>query len=233
VKEVVEHRMRAENFDRRWYRFAEEILPEVGTYPRTVELGCGRGEFARLLRDRGFDVTAVDVDSHNVTACQALGFRTEQADLNQLLPFEDDRFDLAVMLEVIEHIPLADRLVMEISRILRRDGLLLLSTPNCAWILYRIQSLLGSPPHNESYHFRFFVQRNLTEMLKSAGLEIVRRNSWTYPFPLLNRFRRLLGQPRVDWHVSERLEPLWASSFVWLVKNTKSIDQAGKYKERR
>ena len=225
--------MRAERFDRRWYRFADEILPAAVSYPRAVELGCGRGEFARLLRDREFDVTAVDIDSHNVAACQALGFRAKQADLNQPLPFETDSFDLAVMLEVIEHIPLADHLVLEISRILRGDGLLLLSTPNCAWILYRIQSLLGYPPHNEGYHFRFFVQRNLTDILKSAGFEIERRNSWTYPFPPLNRFRRQLGQPRVDWHVPRWLEPLWACSFVWLVRNTKNIDQAGNYEERR
>jgi SAM-dependent methyltransferase len=224
--------MRAENIHRRWYRFAEEILPEAVKYPRAVELGCGRGEFARLLRDRGFDVTAVDVDSQNVTACQGLGFRTRQADLNQPLPFEDDSFDLAVMLEVVEHIPSADHLVMEISRILRHDGLLLLSTPNCAWILYRTQSLLGYPPHNEGYHFRFFVRRNLTDMLKSAGLEVVRKNSWTYPLPLLNRFRGLLGQPRLDWRVPEWLEPLWASSFVWLAKNRTNMDQAGKCEGR-
>jgi 2-polyprenyl-3-methyl-5-hydroxy-6-metoxy-1,4-benzoquinol methylase len=219
----MEDKMRAESFDRRWYRFAQEMLPEAATYPHAVELGCGRGEFARLLRDRGFDVTAVDVDSHNITACQALGFRAKQADLNQPLPFEDDSFDLAVMLEVVEHIPLADRLVIEISRILRCDGLLLLSTPNYAWILYRVQSLLGYPPHSEGYHFRFFVQRNLTDMLKSAGLEIERKNSWTYPFPMLNGVRRKLGLPRADWHVPEWLEPLGACSLVWLARNTKSI----------
>lgn len=216
---MIPHEPRTENFDRCWYKFAAEMLPAADSYPRAVDLGCGRGEFAWLLRDRGFNVAVADVDPCNVVACQALGFSAKQADFNRPLPFETAEFDLVIMLEVIEHVPLADHLVVEISRILRHDGLLLLSTPNCAWILQRLRSLLGHPPPGEGRHFRFFVQTHLTDMLKSAGFEIERTNDWTYPLPPLNQFRRWYGLPRVDWHVPSRLGALWACDFVWLVRN--------------
>jgi 2-polyprenyl-3-methyl-5-hydroxy-6-metoxy-1,4-benzoquinol methylase len=217
--------VRAERFDRIWYKFAEELLPEAHTYPRAVDLGCGRGEFAQVLRGEGFSVVGLDANPQNVTACKELGFEAKRADLNQRLPLDDNSFDLAVMLDVIEHIPLADTLLVEAARILRKDGLLLLSTPNAAWILHRIRGLLGHPPPGEGYHFRFFVRSNLTNILNQAGFEIVRRNSWTYPLPSVNRLRRYLGQPRIDWHVPAQVESLWAYSLVWLSRKTKRSSQ--------
>ncbi len=214
--------MRSERFDRSWYKFAAEVLPDADRYPQAVDLGCGRGEFSRTLQQRGFQVTCLDIDPDNIAACQALGFEARQADLNKPLPLDNSSFDLAVMLDVIEHIPLAQHLLKETARILRPHGLLLLSTPNCGWILHRIRGLLGYPPPGEGYHFRFFVPRTLNAALQSAGFEIIRQNSWSYPLPPLNRLRRWLGKPRVDWHVPRQLENLWAYSLVWLAQKTGS-----------
>lgn len=208
--------MRRERFDRRWYPFAAEILPDASHYPRAVDLGCGRGEFSRMLQQRGFQVTCLDIDPDNVAACQALGFESRQADLNEPLPLGDSSYDLAIMLDVIEHVPRAQHLIKEIARVVRPTGLLLLSTPNYGWVLHRIRGLMGQPPPGEGYHFRFFVPANLTAILQSAGFKVVQRNSWTYPPPPINYLRRQLGKPRVDWHIPQPLERLWAYSLVWL-----------------
>lgn len=52
------------------------------------------------------------------------------------LPFRDKTFDLAFMLEVIEHLPAGTekQAIAEIQRILKDYGLFLLSTPNCHFI---------------------------------------------------------------------------------------------------
>jgi SAM-dependent methyltransferase len=143
------------------------------------------------------------------------------ADLNRPLPLEADSFDLAVILDVIEHIPLADDLLLECGRVLKNGGLLLLSTPNVAWVLYRVQALMGRPPPGEGYHYRFFAAAHLAHLLDQAGFEIVRKNSWTYPLPGLNRLRKRFGYPRVDWRVPVVAERLWAHSLVWLAENKK------------
>lgn len=215
--------MRSERFDRSWYKFAAEILPGVTQYPRVVDVGCGRGEFSRILRQKGFQVTCLDINSDNVVACRALGFGAIKTDLNEPIPLKDSSFDLAVMLDVIEHVPKAQYLLKEISRVLRPSGLLLLSTPNYGWILHRIRALLGYPPPGEGYHFRFFVPRNLNALLHSAGFEIVWKNSWSYPLPPINRLRGKLGLERVDWHVPRQLECLWAYSLVWLARNVSRL----------
>jgi ubiquinone/menaquinone biosynthesis C-methylase UbiE len=54
----------------------------------------------------------------------------KQGDLNQGLPFEDTSFDYVVMLEVIEHLQNPYFVLREISRVLKKEGILLLSTPN-------------------------------------------------------------------------------------------------------
>jgi SAM-dependent methyltransferase len=137
------------------------------------------------------------------------------------LPFENNSFDIAVMLDVIEHVPLADALLLEVQRVLRCSGLLLVSTPNVAWVLYRMLSLVGRPPPGEGYHYRFFTSAHLSSLLDWAGFRVVRKNSWTYPFPGVNRLRKACGHPRVDWRVPASLESLWAYSLVWLAENQK------------
>jgi SAM-dependent methyltransferase len=51
------------------------------------------------------------------------------------LPFSKDSLDSVVCLEAIEHVPDAERILREIARVLRSDGLLIISTPN-KWTTY-------------------------------------------------------------------------------------------------
>ncbi len=62
-------------------------------------------------------------------------------------PAEDGTFDLVMALDVIEHVFDTDVFLDELWRILRRDGHLLIATPNLAWWWSRLLLLAGRPPH--------------------------------------------------------------------------------------
>src|SRR5881296_1760420 len=67
---------------------------------RTLEVGCGRGRYLRMLSGMGFDVTGVDANPELVRANREAGFRCLTAEeFKQSL----DRYDVMLMSHVIEH----------------------------------------------------------------------------------------------------------------------------------
>lgn len=163
--------------ERVWYQPAFDLIQELK--PQNVcDLGCGLCEFAVKIRNRfpKSKIFCVDGSPKYVENAINLGFDAIRADLNEKLPFDDAKFDLVVCLEVIEHIEKAEQLLFEINRILKKDGLLLISTPNYAYFNVRLKILLGKPIPDEGYHFRFFTYNLLKEKLKEAGFKIYKEN---------------------------------------------------------
>ena len=79
-----------------------------------LDLGCGRGEFLELLRDRGFRGAGVDLNAQMVEACRDKGLQAERADLLEALAGRADAsLDGIFSAQVIEHLPAAalERLV--------------------------------------------------------------------------------------------------------------------------
>ncbi len=92
-----------------------------------VDLGCGAGNYATWLAERGFRVTGIDVSSEAIALARARARRRGVscdfmvADLLAGLPVPDARFDFAFEWELLHHIVPADRFryAGTISRLLR------------------------------------------------------------------------------------------------------------------
>jgi len=100
-----------------------------------IELGCGAAQLARALLARHPDsrVTGLEVDARqhakNLAAPQpGLAFEAAGA---QAIPFPDARFDLALMLKSLHHVPLPlmAQALGEVARVLRPGGHLYVSEP--------------------------------------------------------------------------------------------------------
>lgn len=102
-------------------------------------LNVGSGPFAELeivgaLAREGRRFTVCDIDPRAVEQARALhGPRIARADAlgdDGRLPYEDDRFDLVVSMDVVEHVPDPLPWLREVVRVLRPGGALFLTTPN-------------------------------------------------------------------------------------------------------
>ena len=92
-----------------------------------LDAGCGTGECARWFQARGAHVVGIDISPE---MCLTAAERSENIlflphDLNEPLPFENNRFDLVVALGCLEYLPDIAPVVAEFSRVLKLDGLFL------------------------------------------------------------------------------------------------------------
>jgi SAM-dependent methyltransferase len=96
-----------------------------------LDLGCGTGVGTAMLASRGASVTGVDIDAQTV-ACAAEQYGPGIAFIEgsaYAIPLPDSSVDVVVCFEVIEHVEEPARVLGEIARVLRDEGLLLISTP--------------------------------------------------------------------------------------------------------
>lgn len=103
--------------------------------------------------------------------------------LEETLPFADDSFDVIFFLDVIEHLSAPKKSLQEIRRVLRKDGYLVVTTPNLATLRNRIRVLLGRSDHVELEtwynsvpffgHIREYTEDEVKQMLAWEGFTIV------------------------------------------------------------
>jgi SAM-dependent methyltransferase len=109
---------------------------------RLLDVPCGPGILARALGARGFhDITGVDILAEaEMPAIE--GMRYVRHNIDTPLPFPDSFFDVVVSREGIEHLAGPFHFVRELSRVLRPEGQLFLTTPNIMSVDGRMKFLL-------------------------------------------------------------------------------------------
>jgi SAM-dependent methyltransferase len=149
------------------YRFAAQLARGR----RVLDVASGEGYGAQILAAGGAgSVVGADVDEQAVAHARARYPDAEfvVADVAKL-PFEDDSFDLVVSFETIEHVPNPEGVLAELRRVLRPDGLLVISTPN------KHQYLV----ENE-FHEREFTHEEFVALLGGLfpSVQLVLQHNW-------------------------------------------------------
>ena len=151
-----------------WSKLAEyEHIPRyalaktLATNKAVLDFGCGTGYGAAIMAEAATGVTGLDIDAaalawaarshHN----PRLAFRRHD-DLGASLP--DKSFDLVTCFEMIEHVDFETQkaAVANMARLLKDDGLLVISTPNPD-----VTALYGANP----YHLREMNEAELKDLL--------------------------------------------------------------------
>ena len=98
---------------------------------RILDAGCGQGITLERIENMFVQVVAVGVDRdiRALRQCQNLGLSVLETDL-QRLPFDSGFFDSCLLLEVIEHLSETWNVLLELNRVLRSYGRLVIVFPN-------------------------------------------------------------------------------------------------------
>ena len=96
-----------------------------------LDVGCSTGRVLKLAKTMGFETEGLDYSSWAANHCRALGFKTRAGSLLGQWP-EGGQFDVIHISHTIEHVPDPVAYLMEMHRLLRPGGHLMLAFPNFA-----------------------------------------------------------------------------------------------------
>jgi 2-polyprenyl-3-methyl-5-hydroxy-6-metoxy-1,4-benzoquinol methylase len=113
-------------------------LLEYESRGRMLDAGTGEGALALRMIEMGFNVEACDL---NTEMFKLQTIASKKVDLNKALPYPDNSFDFCVCVETIEHLHDAWHIISELNRVLKRNGKLIVTTPNIHSILSRLRFL--------------------------------------------------------------------------------------------
>lgn len=141
-----------------------ERAAELAKNLKVLDLGCNCGYGSSIIAKTCQEVIGVDV-SLNAIESAIQSYESSIASFQVVdgiaLPFSDHSFDLVTSFQVIEHLVDHNAYFEEIRRVLKPEGLLLISTPNAAIRLYR-----GQKPWNP-FHVREFWPKEFLTLLES------------------------------------------------------------------
>jgi 2-polyprenyl-6-hydroxyphenyl methylase / 3-demethylubiquinone-9 3-methyltransferase len=100
-----------------------------------VDIGCGGGLLCEPMARLGFDVTGIDPARNNVDVARAHAQRTGvdvtyRKDTAEVLLEEPQRFDVVLIMEVVEHVPDVDAFVLTATQLVKPGGVLVAATIN-------------------------------------------------------------------------------------------------------
>ena len=113
--------------------FRNYVLPGA----KVLDLGSGAGAWAKRLHDASYSVTACDLEARQ----EKFEFPCHRVDLNHNFAetFGNERFDAVCILEVIEHLENSRHTFRQIKRLLKKGGVVLLTTPNASGLYSRLR----------------------------------------------------------------------------------------------
>ena len=157
-----------------------------------LDVGCGRGEFLELLRDKGIRARGLDLNPEMVEVCRDRGLDVTSADARDYLRgLPDDSLGGVIAVQVIEHLEppyLAETLLLAYDK-LRPGARIVLETINPAcWVAF-FESFIRDLTHVKPIH-----PETLQYMLQASGfanVEIVYRS----PIAEGGKLRRVTARP--------------------------------------
>ncbi|MEO5770062.1 MAG: bifunctional glycosyltransferase/class I SAM-dependent methyltransferase [Polyangia bacterium] len=152
---------------------------------KVLDVGGGSGGIARELAKKGCEVCVVD-QYEPAHKHPGLSYQTRDLDAS---PPEIKGFSHILMLDIIEHVLKPEVLVDQLrAQMTYEKQTLIITTPNIAFAVQRLQLLLGQFNYNHTgildfTHRRLFNFRSLIRLLRDAGFRIKEVKGVPAPFP--------------------------------------------------
>ena len=148
-----------------WYEHYHRYLMacDVVSGKKVLDAACGEGYGSHLLASYADKVVAVDIDESSIDHAKRRYRRDNLkflcADVLEI-PIPDNSFDVVVSFETLEHLAEHQQLLSEFKRVLKEDGVLIISTPDKA-------EYSDKTGFDNEYHVKELYRHEFKELLDS------------------------------------------------------------------
>ncbi|MFH1855868.1 MAG: class I SAM-dependent methyltransferase [Candidatus Omnitrophota bacterium] len=179
--------------DGKKYSFAAKVKNKVyaffgkhrfGTAPRQarigsiLDVGCGDGAFLLHLKDLGWRVQGLEINSYAAKRAEEKGVKVYNQDLLDA-DFEGETFDVVRLWSVLEHLHDPSATIEKVGRILKKGGFLIIQTPNFGSLARSVfkekWSAFDAPRHLYSFNsgtLRNIIEKNNFEIVKMHTISV-------------------------------------------------------------
>jgi len=156
------------------YRRALKLV-DIKNGAKILDVGCKHAFLCDFLAEKEIncDYHGLDISEKVIESVKHKKGAFQTCDIMKGLPFENRQFDYIFCLEVLEHVENPTFLLNQFSRVLKNDGVLLLSVPNPYNWIDVIAELFGFP--DTEGHIMSFAFQNICRLLDFCGFKVEKR----------------------------------------------------------
>lgn len=199
---------------------------------KLLDLGFGNGSKAIAFAKEGVTVFAADIDIGNLNLLKkrisrelVKNIKVVQLKKNyKRLPFQNNFFDRIILNEVLEHIEEPDFIISELTRILKKGGVICVSVPSQS--SERIFSLINPNFLKKAGHVQIFSKKSLYAMFKKHKLKILGVKNENFEFSLFWLIASILrispnnnGIPERSSKALQTYEKIWGVLYSLRLSN--------------
>jgi SAM-dependent methyltransferase len=160
-----------------------------------LEIGCSGGLLYSMLVKNGFSsLTGIDISENAINLCKERGLTNTYVMDGANTEFEDDKFDIIIASDVLEHIHDDKSAIHEWKRILKPNGKLILFVPalNSLW----------SNRDVVNHHYRRYGKNELKCLIQGEAFIVENLSFWNFtsffPVIILNKIAKKFSHQSKD-----------------------------------
>lgn len=190
------------------------------------------------------------IDDLNNKNCYIIGINIEKivqeisAKYNEFYTFDieksgwpkklsNKKFDVIILADVIEHLKNPKPLISSLKDLLKKEGLIIASTPNIAHFLVRFLLLLGFFPYGtrgilDESHLHFYTLRSFKKLFEKEGYKLLNKKFTPIPFELFagksNFSKKIMLCLEYLYYFFVKISPsLFAYQMIYILKKNEKI----------
>lgn len=153
--------------------YDEIIRRIISENPKKIlDVGCGTGNILMKLAENGNrGLYGLDLSENMIEiAKQKLGNKAElKVGDSEYMPFEDDSFDVLVCNASFHHYPNPQKVLLEMKRVLKNNGTLVIGDPSVPAIFRQMTNLYCKISNNGDY--KIYSRKEIQSLLIKCGFE--------------------------------------------------------------
>lgn len=169
--------------------FNEFVFNAIPANSICLDVGCWNGNLgAELIKRKNCIVDGIDFNEEVLNIAKKRGYsnvyRINFNNDEYNLPNFKYNYDVIIFADILEHLINPVEVIQKIKKYLKINGIMIISIPNIAFILYRLKLLFAIWDYNENggvmdkSHLRFFTKKTILDLINKVGLKVLKFQSY-------------------------------------------------------